>query len=338
MLKRLADVINVEFLRSDISVAYRLQGRKSDLCRIFHFSVNKGDVDEYFSPVTSNPQVFINEHLTTQTRRLFNGARELVRQRVLSVAWTNDGRVLAKSTLAASRSTGPDEAEDHGACDTGGWGPGHHTYKHSSRRSRLDLHNELKLRKCDKLALRERGSHELISYIAMRRNAVRAPCGDRSLNSNLTRLIEAISRHFTDTANSNQHLILAGDINFDILNTNHHSVEKRLLNVFYDKGFVAAVNQRLLEFQEESKGFRNNPPHTKKPKNQFNVDSEGSRLAGEGLLRSRTSTTTNNQRKELFMVVDSFRARSAPIDVAVRYSGVGSALFGYSRHLFYFSD
>ncbi|KAG8255993.1 hypothetical protein J6590_079107 [Homalodisca vitripennis] len=43
-------------------------------------------------------KVLINEHLTTQPRQPFNGARELVRQGLLSVAWTNDGMVLAKST------------------------------------------------------------------------------------------------------------------------------------------------------------------------------------------------------------------------------------------------
>ncbi|KAG8335316.1 hypothetical protein J6590_071522 [Homalodisca vitripennis] len=53
------------------------------------------DIHSSFPP---DSKVFINEHLTTQTRQLFNGARELVRQRILSVAWTNDGRVLAKST------------------------------------------------------------------------------------------------------------------------------------------------------------------------------------------------------------------------------------------------
>ncbi|KAG8241080.1 hypothetical protein J6590_094998 [Homalodisca vitripennis] len=65
----------------------------------------------------------------------------------------------------------------------------------------------------------------------------------RSPNSNLTRFTEAISRHFTDTANNNQLFILAGDINCGILNTNHKSVEGRYFDVLYDKGFVTAVNQ-----------------------------------------------------------------------------------------------
>ncbi|KAG8241081.1 hypothetical protein J6590_079836 [Homalodisca vitripennis] len=53
------------------------------------------DIHSSFPP---DSKVFIYEHLATQTRQLFNGAKKLVRQRVLSVAWTYDGRVLAKST------------------------------------------------------------------------------------------------------------------------------------------------------------------------------------------------------------------------------------------------
>ncbi|KAG8291253.1 hypothetical protein J6590_065121 [Homalodisca vitripennis] len=109
------DVINVEFLRSDISVAHRLQGRSSDtrplsivvsfvsrLTKAMWMSAareRKGLLaSDIHSSFPTDSKVFINKHLTTQTRQLFNGARELVRQRVLSVAWTNDGRVLAKST------------------------------------------------------------------------------------------------------------------------------------------------------------------------------------------------------------------------------------------------
>lgn len=43
-------------------------------------------------------QVYINEHLTTETREVFNAARKLVKAKMLETVWTSDCRVLAKKS------------------------------------------------------------------------------------------------------------------------------------------------------------------------------------------------------------------------------------------------
>ncbi|KAG8304075.1 hypothetical protein J6590_102962, partial [Homalodisca vitripennis] len=42
--------------------------------------------------------IYLNEHLTPQSRAIFNGARALVKQGKLSTVWTSDSKVMAKLT------------------------------------------------------------------------------------------------------------------------------------------------------------------------------------------------------------------------------------------------
>lgn len=44
--------------------------------------------------------IYLNDHLTPQTRELFNGARNLKKEKKLAVVWTSDGRVLARKTIS----------------------------------------------------------------------------------------------------------------------------------------------------------------------------------------------------------------------------------------------
>ncbi|KAG8265645.1 hypothetical protein J6590_090400 [Homalodisca vitripennis] len=47
-------------------------------------------------PSFPDHQVYMNNHLTSHTRAIFNGARELIKAGKLSSVWTSDGRILAK--------------------------------------------------------------------------------------------------------------------------------------------------------------------------------------------------------------------------------------------------
>lgn len=46
--------------------------------------------------------VYLNDHLSPQSREVFNAARKLVREKKLEAVWTSDGRVLAKKTSTGS--------------------------------------------------------------------------------------------------------------------------------------------------------------------------------------------------------------------------------------------
>ncbi|KAG8250001.1 hypothetical protein J6590_005396 [Homalodisca vitripennis] len=47
-------------------------------------------------PSFPDHQVYMNDHLTSHTRAIFNGARELMKAGKLSSVWTSDRRILAK--------------------------------------------------------------------------------------------------------------------------------------------------------------------------------------------------------------------------------------------------
>ncbi|KAG8248480.1 hypothetical protein J6590_039660 [Homalodisca vitripennis] len=96
----------------DISTAHRLQGRKVDprppsivvyfVSRVVKTSWlaarrKKGSmtVQELGSSFPNTP-IYINEHLTPQSRAIFNGARALVKQGKLSTVWNSDSTVMAK--------------------------------------------------------------------------------------------------------------------------------------------------------------------------------------------------------------------------------------------------
>ncbi|KAG8308149.1 hypothetical protein J6590_002233 [Homalodisca vitripennis] len=94
---------NVEFLRSDISVAHRLQGRSDTRPPSIVVSfVSRSTKTMWISAARMRKGLLASDiHFSFPSDskiQQFNGARELVRQRLLSLALTNDGRVLAKST------------------------------------------------------------------------------------------------------------------------------------------------------------------------------------------------------------------------------------------------
>lgn len=114
ILKRIAELLNIQYNRYDVSVAHRLPVRKGDsrppsivVCFVSR-SVKAEWIEARKARKTltaqelhtsfSDQQVYINEHLTPQTRAIFNGARELMKIKKLAAVWTNDGRVLAKRT------------------------------------------------------------------------------------------------------------------------------------------------------------------------------------------------------------------------------------------------
>lgn len=115
VLQRTANLLNIRYDRYDISAAHRLPVRKEDtrppsivVCFVSR-NVKEDWIEarkarktlsaQEFHPSFPDQQVFVNEHLTPQTRAIFNGARELMRTKKLAAVWTNDGRVLAKRTV-----------------------------------------------------------------------------------------------------------------------------------------------------------------------------------------------------------------------------------------------
>lgn len=41
-------------------------------------------------------QIYLNEHLITENRQIFNKARELVKRKILHAVWTSDTRVMTR--------------------------------------------------------------------------------------------------------------------------------------------------------------------------------------------------------------------------------------------------
>ncbi|KAG8260537.1 hypothetical protein J6590_094936 [Homalodisca vitripennis] len=131
----ISDVINVEFLRSDISVAHRLQGRSSDtrLPSIVVSLVSRSTKAMWISAARERKGLLASDiHSSFPPDSKWRGP-------TTGGCWLSRPHHGTNLPYPASRSTGPDEAQDHGANDTGGGGLGHHTYRHSSRCSHLDL-------------------------------------------------------------------------------------------------------------------------------------------------------------------------------------------------------
>lgn len=112
ILDCVARALKITFQASDISAAHRLQGKKGDLrppSIVVSFVSRQMKVDWLaarrrkgtlsaceLSRTFPDTQVYLNEHLTPQTRTIFNGARALIKQRILSSVWTSDCRVMAR--------------------------------------------------------------------------------------------------------------------------------------------------------------------------------------------------------------------------------------------------
>lgn len=112
ILEAIARALNITFDRSDVSAAHRLQGKRGDsrppsivICFTSRWKKvdwlvarrRKGSLSaRELAPSFTDQQVYLNEHLTPQTRSVFNGARELIKHKKLSSVWTTDCRVMAK--------------------------------------------------------------------------------------------------------------------------------------------------------------------------------------------------------------------------------------------------
>ncbi|KAG8257013.1 hypothetical protein J6590_057083 [Homalodisca vitripennis] len=114
ILGSIAQLLNVSCRDVDISTVHRLQGRKGDreppsivVCFIsrdvktswLSARRKKGSMtaQELVSSFPNTP-IYLNEHLTPQSRAIFNGARALIKQGKLSTVWTSDSKVMAKLT------------------------------------------------------------------------------------------------------------------------------------------------------------------------------------------------------------------------------------------------
>lgn len=114
ILDSIARALKITFRPGDVSATHRLQGRKGDPrppAIVVAFVSRQVKVDWLaarrrkgslsaceLSRTFQDTQVYLNEHLTPQTRTIFNGARALVKQKVLSSVWTSDCRVMARES------------------------------------------------------------------------------------------------------------------------------------------------------------------------------------------------------------------------------------------------
>jgi len=101
--------MKVNITASDVSVCHRLKKGKSDTCRpmIVRFTNRKARSavlaarkslrTTISSSTERHAPVFINEHLTNYTSKIFGTARQLVKTRKLNSAWTWNCKVFIKS-------------------------------------------------------------------------------------------------------------------------------------------------------------------------------------------------------------------------------------------------
>lgn len=114
ILASIARLLQVEFYRSDISAAHRLPARAGDarppsivVCFVSRAvkadwlsarrkrrSLSAQELHRNFPDV----QVYLNDHLTTESRVIFNAARAMVKKNALGAVWTSEGRVIATRT------------------------------------------------------------------------------------------------------------------------------------------------------------------------------------------------------------------------------------------------
>lgn len=114
ILEQIARVLDIRFDRYDISVAHRLafgndRRPPSIIVNFVSRSVKgewlrsrrtKGDLTaRELHPTFPEDRVYLNEHLTVQTREIFNAARTLKKANKLAGVWTNDGHVMVKKSV-----------------------------------------------------------------------------------------------------------------------------------------------------------------------------------------------------------------------------------------------
>lgn len=114
IIQNIARLLDLQYYRNDISVAHRLPSRQGDdrppsiVVSFVSRSVKSDWITARRAKKTlsarelratfADHQIYVNEHLTTETRALFNGARALVKTGKLASVWTSDCRVMAKRT------------------------------------------------------------------------------------------------------------------------------------------------------------------------------------------------------------------------------------------------
>lgn len=113
ILFSLARLMDIDFARGDVSAAHRLQGsrdgrppgiiinfisRATKMMWVSARRQRKSLSAREIAPSFPDIQLYVNEHLTKDTRDIFNAARNLVKTNKLTSVWTSDCRVLAKKS------------------------------------------------------------------------------------------------------------------------------------------------------------------------------------------------------------------------------------------------
>lgn len=105
------DQLNIDLTMAEISTAHRLKGGKSGPRPIIvAFTTRRARntifrakklLRKYSSNSPSHQDhIYINEHLTSTSAHLFALARKLIREKSLTSAWTSEGYVYVRKTLA----------------------------------------------------------------------------------------------------------------------------------------------------------------------------------------------------------------------------------------------
>jgi hypothetical protein len=118
ILNKVSTLLNIRYEICDISAAHRLPGKRGDnrppaIVVAFVSRAMKSEwitarklrktlTAKEINSAWPDLQVYLNEHLTPHTRRIFNEARELVKSGKLVAAWTSDCRVLIKRNGAGN--------------------------------------------------------------------------------------------------------------------------------------------------------------------------------------------------------------------------------------------
>lgn len=120
LLEDVSRALSVTWYRTYISVAHRVPARNNDrkppaiLVHCVARSVKadwllaKKDkkvlVAKEINPVFPQSPVFVSEHMTVETRLIFNRGRGLVKASKLAFVWIKDGRVLVKKRVEGPQS------------------------------------------------------------------------------------------------------------------------------------------------------------------------------------------------------------------------------------------
>ena len=103
VMKCCQEKLGINVSRSDISTCYRItKGKTSKHRKIVVNFATKGLRDQIFWSKKqlrgSNLGLFINEQLTKYSAHIFFECRQLVKQKKISSAWTNNGMVYIKKS------------------------------------------------------------------------------------------------------------------------------------------------------------------------------------------------------------------------------------------------